>query len=75
MSPRKRRKPDRYHHGNLRPVLLEVAGEILESEGVDGLRLIKVAELADVSASAPYNHFKSRKSLLIALAAEVILPH
>ena len=67
--PRKRPKPRRYHHGNLRPVLLDVASEVLEAEGIAALSLRKVARLAGVSQSAPYNHFPDKNALLATLAA------
>ena len=72
-SPRRRRKPNRYHHGNLRPVLLDVASELLEANGVAELSLRKVASLAGVSQSAPYNHFQDKNALLTALAARGFL--
>ena len=69
-APRRRRRPQRYHHGNLKPVLLQVAMDVLETEGIEKLTLRRITELAGVSHSAPYNHFPTRQSLLIALATE-----
>jgi AcrR family transcriptional regulator len=59
-----------YHHGALRPALLEAAGDILETDGVGALSLREAARRAGVSHSAPYRHFPDRDSLLAALAAE-----
>ena len=67
---RRRKRPKRYHHGNLPSVLLEIGLEVLESEGLEKLTLRKVTDLAGVSPSAPYNHFPDRKNLLIALATK-----
>ncbi len=66
----KRRRPARYHHGNLKPVLLDVAGEMLEADGPAKLSLRAVARRASVSQTAPYNHFSDKNALLAALAAE-----
>lgn len=69
MSTSGRRKR-RYHHGNLKAVLLQAAGKILEKEGVEALSLREAARRAGVSHNAPYRHFPDRESLLAALAAE-----
>jgi len=65
-----RRRPRRYHHGDLRPAILRAASEILEKEGFAGLKLREVARCAGVSHNAPYRHFPDREALLAALAAE-----
>lgn len=57
-----------YHHGDLRSALITAAAELMQSEGVDGLSLRKLAERAGVSRSAPYHHFKDKNALLCALA-------
>jgi len=59
-----------YHHGALRPALLEAAGKILETDGAGALSLREAARRAGVSHNAPYRHFPDRDSLLAALAAE-----
>jgi len=59
-----------YHHGDLAAALLLAAGNILEKEGVEALRLRAVARRAGVSHNAPYRHFPEREALLAALAAE-----
>jgi AcrR family transcriptional regulator len=59
-----------YHHGALRPALLEAAGDILETDGANALSLREAARRAGVSHSAPYRHFPDRDSLLAALATE-----
>ena len=50
--------------------LLRAAGNILEKEGVEALKLRAVARRAGVSHNAPYRHFPERGALLAALAAE-----
>jgi AcrR family transcriptional regulator len=59
-----------YHHGALRPALLEAAGKILETDGAGALSLREAARRAGVSHNAPYRHFPDRDSLLAALATE-----
>jgi AcrR family transcriptional regulator len=59
-----------YHHGDLRQTVLQVAGEILEKEGLGALSLRELARRAGVSHNAPYRHFPDRESLLAALATE-----
>ena len=59
-----------YHHGDLRPALLQAAMEVLEKEGPSGVLLREVARRAGVSHNAPYRHFESRDALLVAVAAE-----
>lgn len=58
-----------YHHGNLKQALIDVALDIVRTEGVSGISLRKVAKALDVTQTAPYSHFKDKKSLLATLAA------
>ncbi|MEX1222382.1 MAG: TetR/AcrR family transcriptional regulator [Idiomarina sp.] len=59
-----------YHHGNLKEALLVEAEKILVNEGMKGLTLRALAKAAGVSATAPYNHFNNKDTLLEALATE-----
>ena len=64
-----KRRP-RYHHGDLRRDLLQVArGEIAE-HGASALSLAALARLAGVSQAAPYRHFADRNALLEAVAVQ-----
>jgi AcrR family transcriptional regulator len=58
----------RYHHGNLRSVLLTQAETTLKEDGVDALSLRELARAAGVSHAAPRRHFAHRQALLDALA-------
>ncbi|MEO8145915.1 MAG: TetR/AcrR family transcriptional regulator [Betaproteobacteria bacterium] len=64
------RKKASYHHGDLQAALVRTAGQMLEKEGVEALKLREVARRAGVSHNAPYRHFPQREALLAALAAE-----
>ena len=60
----------RYHHGDLRNALLQAAGALLRTGGIEAVSLREAARAAGVSHNAPYRHFPSREALLAALAAE-----
>ncbi len=61
---------DHYHHGALKEVLLAQALRDLETEGLEGLSLRKLAESAGVSKTAPYRHFADKRELLVTIAAD-----
>jgi AcrR family transcriptional regulator len=58
----------KYHHGDLRNVLIQVATKLLATEGVQGLSLRKIAGQAGVSHNAPYMHFADKEAVLAAVA-------
>src|SRR5699024_10227699 len=60
----------KYHHGDLRRQLLEVASEIEAEYGTEAVTLRELARTANVSHSAPVHHFKTRKNLLTELATQ-----
>ena len=60
----------RYHHGNLRRVLLDGALAAIAEHGVAALSLRDVARRAGVSHAAPAHHFGDKKGLLTAIAVE-----
>jgi AcrR family transcriptional regulator len=60
--------PQPYHHGNLRPVLVDTAVELARSTGPDGVVLREVARRAGVSHNAAYRHFDDRAALLAEVA-------
>lgn len=67
---RQRKRPDGYHHGDLRSALLEAGRAVLEEVGPSQLSLREVARRAGVSHAAPYRHFESREALVAAIAGE-----
>lgn len=60
----------RYHHGNLRPSLLEAANHLLERGGGAAVTLRALSERVGVSRSAPYRHFAGKRVLLAAIAED-----
>ena len=59
-----------YHHGNLRPVLIETAVKLLDELGPSGLTLRALARRVGVTHAAPYRHFRDKAALLDAVAQE-----
>lgn len=59
----------RYHHGALRPALIEAAQAVIAERGIEGFSLRETARRAGVSPSAPAHHFGDARGLLTAIAA------
>src|SRR3954467_3060825 len=60
----------RYHHGNLRRVLLDCAIAAIAERGAAALSLRDVARRAGVSHAAPAHHFGDKAGVLTAIAIE-----
>lgn len=60
-----------YHHGHLRPALLNSAFTLLDQSGLESVTIRAVAREIGVAHSAPANHFKDRKALLTAMATDI----
>jgi AcrR family transcriptional regulator len=67
--PRKKRA-DRYHHGDLRRALLAEALRTIQTHGVEQLTLRTVGQRLGVSRSALYRHFSDKQALLAAVGRE-----
>src|SRR5688572_20608478 len=65
-----RKRPDRYHHGDLRRALVQEAVRTIHKNGVDSLTLRAVGEQLGVSRTALYRHFADKAALLAAVAGE-----
>lgn len=65
-----RKAPGRWHHGDLREVLVQLAADTAAREGVEAVRIADLARAAGVSAAAPFKHFPTRLALLVAAAEE-----
>ena len=61
-------KRQKYHHGNLRQALVDVARRLIVDRGPQGFSLVEAASLAGVSPAAPYRHFANREALLAEVA-------
>lgn len=66
----RRKRPDRYHHGDLAHAMLQEAVRVIQKEGVAALTLRGVGERLGVSRSALYRHFADKQALLSAVAGE-----
>ena len=62
------KKPERYHHGDLKNALLDAARDLVSEGSVDGFTLREVARRAGVSPAAPYHHFADKNDLVRQLA-------
>ncbi len=60
----------RYHHGALRPALLNAAAAEIREVGPAAMSLRKVAARAGVTHTAAAHHFGDKRGLLTALAAQ-----
>ncbi|MEC3975374.1 TetR/AcrR family transcriptional regulator [Amycolatopsis sp. H20-H5] len=65
--------PSKYHHGELRTVLVSTSLDLIAEQGLKGFSVAEVARRAAVSPAAPYRHFPDRESLLAAVACRVAL--
>jgi AcrR family transcriptional regulator len=57
----------RYHHGDLRMALIEVAIELIAERGVRDFSVAEASRRLGVAPSAPYAHFSDRDELLAAV--------
>lgn len=62
--------PRSYHHGDLRAALIAAARAAVEVGGPEAVSLRELAQALGVSTAAPYRHFRDRRALLAAVAAE-----
>jgi AcrR family transcriptional regulator len=65
-----RKRPGRYHHGDLRRALIDTALKMIEQEGVAAVTTRALARRLGVSHAAPGHHFHDRDALLIEVATE-----
>ena len=64
-----KRNKKTYHHGDLKPALIEAGLAELEEKGLQALSLRSIAARVGVSHTAPKNHFDGLSGLLTAIAA------
>jgi AcrR family transcriptional regulator len=58
----------RYHHGDLRRVLVDQAARLVEKEGHPAITVREVARRVGVTNTAAHYHFRTREALLAAVA-------
>lgn len=61
-----------YHHGNLKEELLDAAVKLLDKDGIEAIGIRQVAKVVGVAHSAPANHFKNKRALLLAVNNRVV---
>ncbi|MGH9370527.1 MAG: TetR/AcrR family transcriptional regulator [Vicinamibacterales bacterium] len=66
----RRKRADRYHHGNLREALVQEAVRTIRKRGIERVTLRAVGEALGVSRTALYRHFVDKSALLAAVARE-----
>lgn len=69
-SPMPERSKRGYHHGNLRQALVDAALDLVVEKGPQGFTMAEAARRADVSAAAPYRHFKGQEDILAEAARQ-----
>src|SRR4030095_16620746 len=65
-----RKRPDRYHHGDLAPALVSETLRLIQSRGVEAVTLRHVGQRLGVSRTALYRHFTGKAALLAAVSDE-----
>lgn len=69
-------KRNRYHHGDLREALIDIAVELIAERGPQAFSLAEASRRLGVATSAPYRHFADKDELLVAAgvrACEVLV--
>ncbi len=59
----------KYHHGDLRQAVLDLARKTLETKGIEAVSLRSLSAELGVTHRALYNHFSNKNDLLSAIAA------
>jgi AcrR family transcriptional regulator len=65
-----RKRPNTYHHGDLRDALVQAGLQEVELGGPEAVNISALTKKLGVSQPAPYKHFADREALLTAVAAE-----
>jgi AcrR family transcriptional regulator len=72
VSPTRSERPGRYHHGDLKAALVDVAVDLIAERGVRDFSLAEASRRLGVTVAAPYRHFADREELLAAVAVRAI---
>jgi AcrR family transcriptional regulator len=65
-------KGGRYHHGDLKAALIDVAISLLAERGVRDFSLAEASRRLGVTVAAPYRHFADRDDLLAAVGMRAL---
>jgi len=65
-------KGGRYHHGDLRAALVDVAISLIAERGVREFSLAEASRRLGVTVAAPYRHFADRDDLLAAVGMRAL---
>ena len=65
-------KGGRYHHGDLRPALVDAAIDVIAERGVRDFSMAEASRRLGVTTAAPYRHFADRDELLAAVATRAL---
>ncbi len=57
----------RYHHGNVKEALIDVAMKLIEADEVEMISLRRLSKEVGVTPSAVYNHFSDKDALMLAI--------
>ena len=68
-APR-RKRPDHYHHGDLKQALIAEALKVIDEQGSAAVTTRALARRLGVSHAAPGHHFADREALLAEVASE-----
>src|ERR1700733_14236557 len=65
-------KGGRYHHGDLRPALVDAAIDVIAERGVRDFSMAEATRRLGVTTAAPYRHFADRDELLATVAVRAL---
>ena len=63
---------DKYHHGDLKEMLIKNGIKLLKESGCAGFSMRKLSAMCNVSHAAPYKHFKSKEEIIDAVMKYVL---
>ena len=63
---------ERYHHGELKSVLIEKGIEMISKSGIENFSMRKLADRCGVSSGAPFRHFENIDAFMESMAAHII---
>ncbi len=71
MLTEEQKSSPRYHHGNVKKALIDVAMTLLEENQLARISLRRLSKEVGVTPSAVYNHFVDKDALMLAIKMRV----